>query len=179
MTISPFDEKSKQSSHRALPRRSQQEHLIDLKTRQLRGEFIEPHGQLEIVLSRIRPDPTPLYEIQQNATGKGFISDPQARIFYLKNKFGFNIENRIDRSTKPARSFYWLVLDESGTGPKMNSVEYAETKTGRPKHQPVSPAPEPQPQDERGQSLMFGDLSSRRPMSPVSGKSFADRERGA
>lgn len=117
------------STHKSLARRSQQERLIALARKVIRGESTNPKGHLEIVLSRIRPEPTPLPEIQRNRTDLGFISDPQARIFYLREKFGFCIQNRIDRSVTPALSFYWLELDATGTGPKMKPVGYAPEKT--------------------------------------------------
>lgn len=151
---------TQKSTHEALPRKAQRDRLYDQKCRQLRGEQVEPRGHLEIVLCRIQPEPTPLYEIQQNPTGKGFISDVQARIYYLREKFGFNIENRIDRSTKPAMSFYWLTVESNGL-PKMNAVEYAPEKTGRPKTSTQTKSTPPEPTLAGEQSGLFGDTSAQ------------------
>lgn len=149
------------STHRALARRSQQQRLIALAQQVIRGETTNPKGHLEIVLSRIRPEPTPLPVIQNGPCGR-FISDPQARVWYLRNKFGFTIENRIDRSASPALSFYWLVLDASGTGPKMNSVEYAEENLGIP--EAAAQVQDKRPMEQVAtlagtQSGLFGDMA--------------------
>lgn len=148
-----------ESSHNRKAARAKWERLVLIASETISGRrTIEPKGHLELVLSRIKPEPTPLYEIQRNRTDLGFISDPQARIFYLRERYGFEIENRIDRTVTPAHSYYWLLLDASGARPKMRHVEFAPEKSGKPRVKQPAPVP---PANEQGQFVMFGAQHSR------------------
>ena len=160
------------------------------------GIPLEPKSQEEIVMYRLgrgKGGPVGLPELQQDEHGKGFISQFTARVHALKNRHGFRILNRVDYTSNPVKSWYWVQVNESGF-PVLDSVPMAERKTGTPKTSPrtaknsttprqSSLAPigsyeEIQAQDEHGQSLLFGDLGRRLPPSNT-GKTFADRERGA
>lgn len=153
---------------------------------------LEPKSQEEKVMYRLgrgKGGPVGLPELQQDEHGKGFISQFTARVHALKNRHGFRILNRVDYTSNPVKSWYWLEVNESGF-PVLDSVPMAERKTGKPKTSPRtaknSATPrqsqltpigvEPPPQDERGQSLLFGDL---RPARPSPCKSFEQLERGA
>jgi hypothetical protein len=153
------DDQNHGGSHLRKVKRSKWNRAYQIACETISGiHTIEPKMHLEIILSRIRPEPTPLPEIQNSPNGWGFISDPQARIYYLREQYGFTIENSIDRSVKPARSFYWLVLDESGN-PKMRPIEFEPEKTGKPSKAPaavVAPVEPPKPITGT-QSALFED----------------------
>ena len=157
------DDQNHGGSHLRRVKRSKWERAIKIACERISGiQTIQPQTHLEIILSRIRPEPTPLPEIQNSPNGWGFISDPQARIFYLREQYGFTIENSIDRSVKPAQSFYWIVLDESGKRPKMKAVEFEPEKTGRPGKASAAPPEPPKPiETTKGEQTALFDAAPR------------------
>lgn len=98
------------------------------------GVPLEPKSQEEIVMYRLgrgNGAPVELPRLQQDEHGKGFISQFTARIHALKNRHGFRIRNRVDYTTNPIKSWYWLEVNENGF-PVLDSVSMAERKTGTP-----------------------------------------------
>jgi hypothetical protein len=138
------------------------------------GEEIHIKGDEAIALYRValgKGAQVELFKIQNDpGDGKGFMAMLTPRIHALRHRYGFEIENRIERDKGGNRSWYWLLLDGDGF-PKMRPVPMAESKTGKPK----AAKPEPVAFDERGQACMFG-VQPRRPMATdFDPKTFAER----
>lgn len=56
----------------------------------------------------------PLYRIQQDRYGRGFMSQITPRIHNLKKRYGFDIRNRQDGES----SWYWIVFPDAEKKPK-------------------------------------------------------------
>lgn len=126
------------------------------------GEPIHIRGDEALVLYRValgKGAQVELFKVQNDpGDGKGFMSQITPRVHALRRRYGFEIENRIERDRSGNRSWYWLLLDADGF-PKMRPVPLAERKTGKPKAAKSAPLAV----DENGQSCLFG-LQPRRPI---------------
>lgn len=121
-------------------RKAKRDRLIAIAAQNISGlaRTIEPRGQVEEVLDRVsigRGGPIELFKIQGDPRGAGFISQVPPRFHELRHRYGFHFDNRQDQE----KSWWWIMLDDAGTGPKMTPVEVAEPKTGKPKAEPRQP----------------------------------------
>jgi hypothetical protein len=109
------------------------------------GIPLEPKSQEEVIMHRLgrgQGGPVELPALQQDEHGRGFISQFTARVHALKNRHGFRIKNRVDYTSNPIKSWYWVEVNENGF-PILDNVEMAAGKTGKPKFAQESAKNEP------------------------------------
>lgn len=145
------------------------------------GIPLEPNSQEETVMYRLgrgNGAPVELPSLQQDEHGKGFISQFTARVHALKNRHGFRIKNRVDYTTNPVRSWYWLEVNEHGF-PVLDNVPMAERKTGKPR---AARTAKSEPSLRQSPSLPNGGNGSRMTTEPAQSamfSSFMSYETGA
>jgi hypothetical protein len=140
---------------------------------------IEPAGQLEEYIDRISIGggaPVELFKLQGDPRGAGFISQLPPRKHEAQHRYGFQFGHRQDEE----KSWHWLILDDSGTRPRMTPVACAPEKDGTPRSRPapaVAPKVEQTPKPPAQESLFdLGAPTGARP--PGSAADFVERERG-
>lgn len=116
---------------------------------------IEPVGQVEEVLDRVSAgggSPVPLFTIQGDPTGKGFISQVPPRFHELRHRYGF----QFGHEQSEEKSWWWLILDDSGLRPKITQVERPPERDNKAK---TAPAEQPKPLEtlQGKQEALFGD----------------------
>lgn len=128
------------------------------------GIPLDPKSQEEIVMYRLgrgQGGPVELPALQQDEHGHGFISQFTARVHALKNRHGFRIKNRVDYTSNPIKSWYWVEVNESGF-PVLDNVLMVERKNGTPRSAKIDGEKPAQPaQTLTGtQPRLFADTST-------------------
>jgi hypothetical protein len=121
-----------------LPRRKKYSRLLGIAIANIsiaRGTLpasarIEPSGQLEEFIDRVSAGggaPVPLFQIQGDPHGAGFISQLPPRKHEATHRYGFQFGHEQSHE----KSWWWIILDDSGTRPRMTAVEFAPELSGK------------------------------------------------